>query len=75
MDVFESMMFWVSEEKGMVSVMDKFGRGVNRTLQAGLLRPHDIKIFHSQRYNLTSKCAGRSEMLPSGRASVMKVFT
>ena len=38
-DVFESLLYWVSQEKGDVAQMDKFGRGVNQTIQSGLLMP------------------------------------
>ena len=52
-DVFESKLYWVSKESGTVQMMDKFGRGINRTLQAGLLMPRAIKIFQQHRYDLT----------------------
>ena len=54
-DVFESLLYWVSQEKGDVVQMDKFGRGVNQTIQSGLLMPRAVKIFHQKRYDQTSK--------------------
>ena len=54
-DVFESNLYWVSKQSGTVNIMDKFGRGINRTLQAGLLMPRSIKIFQQHRYDLTGK--------------------
>jgi len=54
LDVFESRMFWVSEQRGMLSTMDKFGRGVNRTLQTGLVRPHAIRLFHPNEHDIAS---------------------
>jgi len=54
LDVFESHMFWVSEQRGMLSTMDKFGRGVNRTLQTGLIRPHAIKLYHPNKHDIAS---------------------
>ena len=54
LDVFESQLFWVSEKNGMLTTMDKFGRGVNRTLQTGLVRPHAIKMFHPQQHDIAS---------------------
>ena len=54
LDVFESQLYWVSEERGMLSTMDKFGRGVNRTLQTGLVRPHAIKMFHPNKHDIAS---------------------
>ena len=54
-DVFESLLYWVSQEKGDVVQMDKFGRGINQTIQSGLLMPRAVKIFHQKRYDQTSK--------------------
>lgn len=50
LDVFESHLYWVSKVKGEVTMLDKFGRGVNQTLQAGLLMPHSIKIYQQYRF-------------------------
>lgn len=36
-DVFSGQMYWVSKDSGTVNAMDKFGRGLNTTLQVGLL--------------------------------------
>jgi len=54
LDVFESRLFWVSEARGMLSTMDKFGRGVNRTLQTGLVRPHAVRLFHARKHDIAS---------------------
>jgi len=55
-DVFENHIYWVSPELGEVAMADKFGRGINETIQAGLPMPHAIKIFQEDiRYDLTSK--------------------
>ena len=54
LDVFESQLYWVSAETGTLTTMDKFGRGVNRTLQTGLVRPHAVKLFHPVKYDITS---------------------
>lgn len=53
MDVFESTLYWASQQTGKLMTMDKFGRGVNVTLQAGLLLPSSLKIFHPLRHNMT----------------------
>ncbi len=55
LDVFESLLYWVSQETGDVVQMDKFGRGVNQTVQSGLLMPRAVKIFHQKRYDQTSE--------------------
>jgi len=55
LDVFESQLYWVSEKKGTLSTIDKFGRGVNRTLQTGLVRPHAIALFHPSKHDISSK--------------------
>lgn len=52
-DVFESTVYWASQQTGKLMTMDKFGRGVNVTLQAGLLLPSSLKIFHPLRHNMT----------------------
>jgi len=54
LDVFESHLYWVSEADGTLTTMDKFGRGVNRTLQTGLVRPHSIKLFHRSKHDIAS---------------------
>ena len=54
LDVFESELYWVSEVDGTLTTMDKFGRGVNRTLQTGLVRPHAIKLFHRSKHDIAS---------------------
>ena len=55
MDVFENQMYWVSVERGEVTQMDKFGRGVNRTVQSGLMMPRAVQIYHPFKYDLSSK--------------------
>jgi len=62
LDVFESQLYWVSEAEGTLATMDKFGRGVNRTLQTGLVRPHAIKLFHHSKHDIASM------MTPSERS-------
>lgn len=59
LDVFEDSLYWVSLQHGKVMKMDKFGRGVNQTLQAGLLMPKAVKAFHRLRYeaNIKNRCA------------------
>ena len=54
LDVFESQLFWVSEQDGTLTTMDKFGRGVNRTLQSGLERPHAVTLFHRYKHDIAS---------------------
>jgi len=54
-DVFENWMYFASEQNGLISIMDKFGRDGNKTLQAGLYRPHSILVYHPLRYNLSVK--------------------
>ncbi|CAH1789469.1 unnamed protein product [Owenia fusiformis] len=55
LDVFEQSLYWVSRENGKVMKMDKFGRGINSTVQAGLMLPSDVKIFHPLRYAMNAK--------------------
>ena len=55
LDVFESTLYWASQQTGKLMTMDKFGRGINVTLQAGLLLPSSLKIFHPRRHNMTGK--------------------
>ncbi|XP_064646226.1 low-density lipoprotein receptor-related protein 2-like [Lineus longissimus] len=55
MDVLTDYMYWVSRLSGKIYQMDKFGRGVNQTLQAGLTLPSDIKVTHPSKYNVTIK--------------------
>lgn len=56
-DVFESMMFWVSsgsgDKGGEVMQMDKFGRGVTQTIASNLQHTASVKMFHQKRYNTT----------------------
>ena len=61
-DVFEDTMYWVSLQHGKVLSMDKFGRGINQTVQAGLLMPRAIKAFHRLRYdiNIKNRCESRN---------------
>ena len=55
LDVFEGHMYWVSTQHGKVMKMDKFGRGVNQTVQAGLLLPKAVKTFNRLRYDVNVK--------------------
>ncbi|KAJ8319793.1 LOW QUALITY PROTEIN: hypothetical protein KUTeg_001380 [Tegillarca granosa] len=55
LDVFESTLYWVSQQTGKLETMDKFGRGVNVTLQAGLPLPASLRVFHPKRHNFTVK--------------------
>ncbi|KAL3854509.1 hypothetical protein ACJMK2_013774 [Sinanodonta woodiana] len=54
-DVFESLIYWVSMETGQLLTIDKFGRGINTTLQSGLLLPKTAKVAHQLRVDLTVK--------------------
>jgi hypothetical protein len=65
LDVFENNLYWVSEEKGTLNVMDKFGRGVNKTLQSGLVRPHAVRVMHVRKYNLTSELMKLLTVMPA----------
>ena len=58
LDVFSGDLYWVSLMSGTVMRMDKFGRGVNQTVQAGLLMPKAVKAFHRLRYdvNIKNRC-------------------
>ena len=48
-------MTWSSPDLGQVTMMDKFGRSVNKTIQSGLSMPHAVKIYDQQRrYDLAS---------------------
>uniref|UniRef100_X1Z8P5 EGF-like domain-containing protein n=2 Tax=Capitella teleta TaxID=283909 RepID=X1Z8P5_CAPTE len=55
MDVLGNNMFWVSLNRGEVAAMDKFGRGVNRSLVAGLVMPKAIKIYQPMKYDRSIK--------------------
>jgi low density lipoprotein-related protein 2 len=61
-DVFESMMYWVSEgdsQGGWVTRQDKFGRGHPVTVAARLSHPTSLKLYHRDHYNrsLHNPCA------------------
>ena len=68
LDVFESQLFWVSEKMGTLTTMDKFGRGVNRTLQTGLVRPHAVRLLHPSKHDIASTnaaaAADRDDTMP-----------
>ncbi|KAK3083345.1 hypothetical protein FSP39_020255 [Pinctada imbricata] len=55
LDVFESTLYWASQTSGTLMTMDKFGRGINVTLQAGLLLPTSVRVFHPKRHDLNVK--------------------
>ncbi|XP_069108719.1 low-density lipoprotein receptor-related protein 2-like isoform X1 [Argopecten irradians] len=55
LDVFGDSLYWASQQMGAVMKMDKFGRGVNVTLQTGLLLPSSVRIMHPKRHNLSVK--------------------
>ena len=55
LDVFESNLYWASQQTGSIMKMDKFGRGINVTLQSGLLLPTTVRVFHTQRHNISGK--------------------
>ena len=55
-DVFGNSLYWVSLADSELRYMDKFGRGVNATLQSSLFNAKDVKMYHSQRYNTSSEC-------------------
>ena len=64
-DVFESMMYWVSEgdaQGGWVTRQDKFGRGHPVTVAARLGHPTSLKLYHRDHYNrsLHNPCARAS---------------
>ena len=62
LDVFESEMYWVNRDDGAVVKRDKFGRGVPVSIARNVNNPRDVKVLHSQRYNLTitNPCASSS---------------
>ena len=53
LDIFAMMMVWVSQEDGSLVYMDKFGRGINQTLQAGLTLPTSVKVYQNNKYDLS----------------------
>jgi low density lipoprotein-related protein 2 len=62
LDVFEAMMYWVSEgdaQGGWVTRQDKFGRGHPVTVAARLTHPTSLKLYHRDHYNrsLHNPCA------------------
>lgn len=74
LDVFESMMYWTTKDSGELIQQDKFGRGVQVTVERNLLNPADLKVYHESRYNLTlrnpcteSACSHLCLLVPGGR--------
>ncbi len=55
LDVYGSDLYWVTREGQEVWKMDKFARGVNSTVRAGVFNARDVLMFHSQRYNTSSE--------------------
>ncbi|CAC5408350.1 LRP2 [Mytilus coruscus] len=72
LDVFESNLYWASQQSGSIMKMDKFGRGINTTLQSGLLLPTTVRVFHTQRHNISvknpcsDKCSHLCFLVPGG---------
>ena len=54
-DVFESMMYWVSENSRGLNIvkMDKFGRGQPVIVAGDIQGSSAVKVFHPLKYNLT----------------------
>jgi low density lipoprotein-related protein 2 len=46
-DLFESHLYWLSEDAGVVNKVDKFGRGARVELIQGLDLVEDLKVFHA----------------------------
>ena len=55
LDVWEDKLYWVSLTGSELRDHDKFGRGVNTTMQTGLYNVKDLKMFQGMRYNTSSK--------------------
>jgi low density lipoprotein-related protein 2 len=55
LDVFGTELYWVSPNLGEVAMMDKFGRGVNKTIQAGLEMPKAIKFAQNMKLDTNSE--------------------
>lgn len=49
-DIFESSIFWFTQQDGSIHKMDKFGRGSSMTLVQNLDLAEDIKVFNSLKY-------------------------
>ncbi|XP_014788251.1 low-density lipoprotein receptor-related protein 2-like, partial [Octopus bimaculoides] len=57
-DLYESEIYWVSQNEGKLMQMDKFGRGINITLRDQLFSPSSVIAFQPYKYpKTTSKCA------------------
>jgi len=48
-DVFGSHIYWLSQDRGSVNRIDKFGRGGMINLVRNLDLAEDVKIFHSSK--------------------------
>ncbi|XP_076088432.1 low-density lipoprotein receptor-related protein 2-like [Mytilus galloprovincialis] len=72
LDVFESNLYFASQQSGSIMKMDKFGRGINSTLQSGLLLPTTVRVFHTKRHNISvknpcsDKCSHLCLLVPGG---------
>ncbi|KAF4524946.1 hypothetical protein B566_EDAN012702 [Ephemera danica] len=60
LDVFESDLYWATRDSGELVKQDKFGRGVPVILAKDLVNPSAVKVYHQQRYNLSTsdRCHG-----------------
>ncbi|XP_041779439.1 low-density lipoprotein receptor-related protein 2 [Anopheles merus] len=74
LDVFESSLYWVTRDTGELLRQDKFGRGVQVTVQRNLANPSSIKVYHELRYNTTlnnpcyrNPCSHLCLLVPGGR--------
>ena len=76
-DIFENLMYYVSQDDGALIQQDKFGRGVPVTVAKSLPNPKAIKIMHSKRYNSTianpcsdelDECSHLCVLIPGGRS-------
>lgn len=74
LDVFESMVYWVTRDTGELLRQDKFGRGVQVVVQRNLANPSAVKVYHPERYNTTlnnpcakSSCSHLCLLVPGGR--------
>ncbi|GAB1600507.1 low-density lipoprotein receptor-related protein 2-like [Argonauta hians] len=57
-DLYEGEIFWLSKNSGTLVRKDKFGRGVNVTLQGGLFSPSSLVMFPPYKYpKVNSPCA------------------
>ncbi|XP_024940882.1 low-density lipoprotein receptor-related protein 2 isoform X2 [Cephus cinctus] len=53
LDVFESDVYWTTQQSGELMKQDKFGRGVAEVVLNNIPTPGGVRVYHELRYNIS----------------------